>query len=107
MADSDSICIEVVYALPQRQFLERLTVAPTSTARSVLSAVQFITAHPEECAGLNIEDCPLGIFGEVINDQQVLQEGDRVEIYRPLPNDPREQRRMLAARGESMGKKTL
>jgi putative ubiquitin-RnfH superfamily antitoxin RatB of RatAB toxin-antitoxin module len=59
----------------------------------------------DECADLDAEHCPIGIFGKAVPDSRSLTEGDRVEIYRPLVNDPREQRRALAARGESMGKK--
>ena len=34
----------------------------------------------------------------------VLNEGDRVEIYRPLIADPKEVRRKRAAEGKKMGK---
>ena len=34
---------------------------------------------------------------------EVLQPGERVEIYRPLKADPKEVRRRLAAEGKTMG----
>lgn len=40
----------------------------------------------------------VGVFGERREPGSLLRDGDRVEIYRPLPLDPREMRRR-AARG--------
>jgi hypothetical protein len=40
----------------------------------------------------------LGIFGEAVADERVLQAGDRVEIYRPLQHEPREARWLQVAR---------
>ena len=37
------------------------------------------------------------MFGKVVSPQQVLEEGDRVEIYRPLIADPKEVRKARAA----------
>ena len=56
-------------------------------------------------AGLDMDSCPLGVFGREVSDGQVLIEGDRVEVYRPLPKDPREQRRELASKGMNMGRR--
>lgn len=42
----------------------------------------------------------VGVWGEECGPERGLREGDRVEIYRPLPSDPREarRRRVQAAR---------
>ena len=45
---------------------------------------------------IDARDCPLGVFGVAVADDHCLQEGDRLEIYRPLENDPLETRRRLA-----------
>jgi putative ubiquitin-RnfH superfamily antitoxin RatB of RatAB toxin-antitoxin module len=39
---------------------------------------------------------PLGVFGERVEDSYACQNGDRVEIYRPLQQDPMELRRKRA-----------
>lgn len=39
----------------------------------------------------------VGVFGKVVGAQTPLKDGDRVEIYRPLAADPKEQRRRRAA----------
>jgi len=38
----------------------------------------------------------LGVFGQTENDEYELQAGDRIEIYRPLEQDPKEWRRQRA-----------
>lgn len=44
-----------------------------------------------------------GIFGKVVEGARRLEEGDRVEILRPLPQDPKSRRRRLAREGRTMG----
>jgi putative ubiquitin-RnfH superfamily antitoxin RatB of RatAB toxin-antitoxin module len=45
-----------------------------------------------------------GIFGKVAKLDAVLNDGDRVEIYRPLIADPKEARKKRAAEGKAMKK---
>ncbi|MNP80587.1 Persistence and stress-resistance antitoxin PasI [compost metagenome] len=42
----------------------------------------------------------MGIFGKVVADPEsrAVQAGDRIEIYRPLLADPKEVRRLRAAK---------
>ncbi|MGF6670398.1 RnfH family protein [Pseudomonas monsensis] len=88
--------IEVVYAAVERQVLRTVSVAEGSTIRAAVLASGIGEAFPE----LNLADCPLGIFGKVVADPQVrlVQAGDRIEIYRPLLADPKEVRRLRAAK---------
>ena len=44
----------------------------------------------------NIGETPVGVFGERVDWSRVLEDGDRVELYRGLIADPREQRRKRA-----------
>jgi uncharacterized protein len=41
----------------------------------------------------------LGIWGVVCQPDQVVREGDRVELYRPLQVDPKEARRRRYSQG--------
>ena len=88
--------IEVVYAAVDRQVLRTVSVAEGSTIWAAVLASGIGEAFPE----LNLADCPLGIFGKVVADPQVrlVQAGDRIEIYRPLLADPKEVRRLRAAK---------
>ncbi len=90
-----SIAIEVVCATPAKQRVVRLDVPPGTTARQAVEAAGLQHEFPE----LDMARLTLGIFGEAVADERVLQAGDRVEIYRPLKNDPRELRRLQATRG--------
>ena len=88
--------VEVVYAAVDRQVLLSVTVPAGTTVRAALlkSGVGDVFAE------LNLADCPVGIFGKVIADadSRPVQAGDRIEIYRPLLADPKEVRRLRAAK---------
>lgn len=80
--------IEVVYGLPDRQALYRLQVADGTTARQAVLQSPVLKDFPD--ADIH---APIGIFGKMVKDDTVLQEFDRVELYRPLLADPKEARR--------------
>ncbi|PKA69395.1 hypothetical protein ATI02_2242 [Pseudomonas baetica] len=88
--------IEVVYAAVDRQVLRTVCVPEGSTVREAL----LKSGIGDEFPRLDLAGCPLGIFGKVIADPQVrlIQAGDRIEIYRPLLADPKEVRRLRAAK---------
>ncbi|MCP1465505.1 RnfH family protein [Pseudomonas sp. S3E17] len=88
--------IEVVYAAEDRQVLLALTVASGTSLRAAVQLSGMAMQFPE----LDLADCPLGVFGKVVPDAEVrpVQSGDRIEIYRPLLVDPKEVRRLRAAK---------
>jgi len=88
--------IEVVYAAVDRQVLRTLRVPQGTTVREAV----LKSGIGDEFSELDLSDCPLGIFGKVVADPQVrlIQSGDRIEIYRPLLADPKEVRRLRAAK---------
>jgi putative ubiquitin-RnfH superfamily antitoxin RatB of RatAB toxin-antitoxin module len=94
MSDINTIDVEVAYALPQKQALLALTVNAGTT---VLQAAQQ-SGVVEQFEDVDLENAKFGIFGKVVSPTQVLNEVDRVEIYRPLIADPKEVRKARAAR---------
>nr|WP_314565725.1 RnfH family protein [uncultured Pseudomonas sp.] len=88
--------IEVVYAAVDRQVLLVVMVPAGTSVRSAVQTSGIAVHFPE----LDLADCPLGIFGKLVADAQVraVQAGDRIEIYRPLLADPKEVRRLRAAK---------
>lgn len=88
--------IEVVYAAVDRQVLRTVSVAEGLTVRAALLKSGIEAEFPE----LDLASCPLGIFGKVVADPEVrlIQAGERIEIYRPLLADPKEVRRLRAAK---------
>ncbi|WP_339100564.1 RnfH family protein [Pseudomonas atacamensis] len=88
--------IEVVYAAVDRQVLRAISVAEGASVRAAVHASGIAAEFHE----LNLAECPLGIFGKVVADadSRPVQAGDRIEIYRPLLADPKEVRRLRAAK---------
>ncbi|MFJ2532341.1 RnfH family protein [Pseudomonas helmanticensis] len=88
--------IEVVYAAVDRQILRSVSINEGATVRAAVLASGIASEFPE----LNLAECPLGIFGKVVADpdSRVIQAGERIEIYRPLLADPKEVRRLRAAK---------
>ncbi len=86
------IAVEVAYATPERQVLQKLTLAEGSTVQDAIERSDMGAAFPE----LVIDPDMVGIFGRKVPINRVLRDGDRVEIYRPLIADPKEARRRRA-----------
>ena len=94
--------VEVVYALPGRQFVIALPLEPPGlTARAAVERSGLLAQVPELAA----QPLVLGIFGVVCDERRVLRDGDRVEIYRPLRHDPRDLRRERAANAPRKGRR--
>lgn len=86
---AETVEVEVAYAKPEVQRILSLLV-PVGT--SAVEAVR-LSGITDEFPEIDPATAPLGIFGKAISGrEQVLQERDRVEIYRPLLNDPKVQR---------------
>jgi hypothetical protein len=93
-----AIVVEVACAMPDRQILLRLPVPAGTT----MSEAVRISGILQQCPEIDAETATLGIFSRIEKApaRRVLQEGDRVEIYRPLLIDPMEARRARAARAK-------
>lgn len=94
------INIEVVLATADRQVLAAIEVGAGATVADVISESRLHLEFPE----LPIEDLEVGVWGKPVARDHVVNDGDRVEVYRPLRIDPREARRQLARIGRTMGK---
>ncbi|MCW4153565.1 RnfH family protein [Halomonas sp. 18H] len=91
------IQVEVAYALPSRQRIITLSVPAGTTAREAVQQAD-LPSHFPEVSPSDFAQAPLGLFGKALNDpHQVLREGDRVEVYRPLKIDPKSARLARAA----------
>jgi hypothetical protein len=87
---SDSIGVEVVYALPERQWSATLELPAGASIADALAAVATMSGF----RALDLASVSVGIWGRVVTDRsRPLTDGDRLEIYRPLLVEP-----MLARR---------
>lgn len=100
MGSEQILTVEVVYATPREQVLESLNVAPGATVEDAIRQSGLLGRFPDIDLGVN----RVGIFGKVAKLDATLNDGDRVEIYRPLIADPKEARKRRAAEGKSMKK---
>lgn len=90
------MAIEIAYALPDKQVLLALEVPVGTTARQAVLLADLARSFTQ----LDPSVCPLGIHGRLLAhpEERLLEEGDRVELYRPLLADPKEVRKRRAAR---------
>jgi putative ubiquitin-RnfH superfamily antitoxin RatB of RatAB toxin-antitoxin module len=93
MAPSDWIDVELVCAWPERAHIYKARVPRGTTAGELLGQSRVLERFPQ----LRTEGPALGVFGRKIEPAYLLESGDRVEVLRPLINDPRESRRRRAA----------
>jgi len=91
--------VELVFAVRERQRLIQLTMPQGSDVRQAIDRSGIAVQFPQ----FDFAALQAGIWGRPVQQDQVLRDGDRVEIYRPLLIDPREARRKLAAEGRLMG----
>jgi putative ubiquitin-RnfH superfamily antitoxin RatB of RatAB toxin-antitoxin module len=88
----------VAFALPMRQFLWAVEVPLAATVAEVLQQARVQAVARGEDGQVPWDSDALGIFGEPCRRDEVPRDGDRVEIYRPLINDPRVSRRARVRR---------
>jgi putative ubiquitin-RnfH superfamily antitoxin RatB of RatAB toxin-antitoxin module len=100
VTDEGSIRVEVAYAKQDKQALIELDVAPGSTVQEAINRSGILERFPE----IDLNENKVGIFGKLARLDTQLNKGDRVEIYRPLIADPKEQRKKRAAEGKQMKK---
>lgn len=97
-----SINIEVAYALPDKQVIRAVNVDVGTTVGAAIVQSGIMMDFPE--LDQKLEDAKVGIFGKATAMTAILNDSDRVEIYRPLIADPKEVRRKRAAEGKKMKK---
>jgi putative ubiquitin-RnfH superfamily antitoxin RatB of RatAB toxin-antitoxin module len=86
------ILITVMYATREHIWSVNLDLAPGSSVEEAIKKSGFLVAFPEQ--QLELLNC--GIFGRRVSLNQLLQEGDRIEVYRNLFFDPKQSRRRRA-----------
>ncbi|ETT02436.1 RnfH family protein [Providencia alcalifaciens] len=94
------INIEVTYALPEKQFLLPVKVAEGTTIEDAIIASGILTLRSD----IDLKQNKVGIYSRPAKLGDVVQEGDRIEIYRPLIADPKELRRKRAEKSKENNK---
>ena len=84
--------ITVAYCAPGCEDIAELTLPVGATVSDAIRASGVLDRRPEIAAGAP----DVGIWGRACAMTQRLEDGDRVELYRPLTVDPKEARRVRA-----------
>lgn len=107
MKMSNEIEIEVAFAGETKQAIIALRVKTGCTVREaiIISDIlnQFAELRPFT-QSLDALAGQLGIFGKSVALDISLKAGDRVEIYRVLPHDPKMARRSRAAKADKIAR---
>lgn len=85
--------VEVAYARADLQVLVAIEIEDGADVRTAIERSGLLARFPE----IDIDCSKVGIFSQPCNLDRTLNEGDRVEIYRPLRADPQQLRRSRAA----------
>ncbi len=89
---TESISIQIVYALPEQVWIQELTVPVGSTLEFALLQIDVLQ-FPHS---MKIDSQHLAVFGQKAKLSDALHEFDRIEILRPLLQDPKDNRRQRA-----------
>lgn len=90
------IRVEVVYALPERQYLRTVKLEEGSSVEQAVKASGLLELRSD----IDLKHNKLGIYSRPVKLADTVSDGDRIEIYRPLIADPKELRRIRAERSK-------
>lgn len=94
------IKVEIIYALPDTATSLSIEVAEGTTAEQAV----LQSGIAEKCPEIDLTNLTLGVWNRTVKSHQVLKEGDRIEIYRPLIADPKAARRQRAEKAKEEGR---
>jgi putative ubiquitin-RnfH superfamily antitoxin RatB of RatAB toxin-antitoxin module len=76
--------VGVAYAKAAQQVWTNVEVPEGATIRDAIAASGILNKFPE----IDLETQKVGIFGKLSDIDSAVDDGDRVEIYRPITADP-------------------
>ncbi|XQW86059.1 RnfH family protein [Thalassotalea piscium] len=97
---AEQIQVEVVYGLPHKQEILTISVNPGTTIEQAIEASDIQSIFNE----IDLSVHNVGIWNRSAKLTDVVTEGDRIEIYRPLIADPKEVRKRRAEKAKLEGR---
>ncbi len=89
----EQINIKIAYAYPHSHYLKSFTLDAGTTVQTAILQSGILSQYTD----IDLRQNKVGIFARPVKLTDVLKDGDRIEIYRPLLADPKEIRRKRAA----------
>lgn len=96
----DLIQVEVAYALPHEQVVLRVDVPAGATVRDAVTQSGLLGRYPD----ISLDQNRVGIYARLVSPDEAVNDGDRVEVYRPLQADPKAARRAKAIKDDAATK---
>lgn len=97
---ANNINIEVVYGTPERQKILNISVPPETTVEKAIELSGMQRYFPD----MTVEKDRVGIWNRSCKLTDIVKQHDRIEIYRPLIADPKENRRRRAELAKKEGR---
>ncbi len=88
----ETVAIEVVFAVPEKQQVIPLEVPPGTLIRDAVRLSCIESHFPNH----DLSNLPVGVWMEVKPETYVVQSGDRIQIYRSLITNAKDARRRRA-----------
>jgi putative ubiquitin-RnfH superfamily antitoxin RatB of RatAB toxin-antitoxin module len=101
MDEPATIEVQVVLAEESSQSRVDLDLPAGTTAWQAVEASGLLAGRID----LDPARLAVAIFGTLVGRGQLLENGDRLEILRPLHEDPKTRRRRAAREGRSVGRR--
>lgn len=90
--DKNLITVEVVYANAKHSKIIKVQLESTATIHDAIIKSNIQSYFKE----INLAKNPVGIFSRIVSLHDRLHDGDRIEIYRSLIAEPKQQRKIKA-----------
>ena len=84
--------VEVAFATPNKQLVIEVTLTAGDLVEQVIERSGILNKFPE----IDLSIMKLGMFGKLCKLDKRVERGDRIEIYRPLLQNPMDARRSRA-----------
>ena len=94
------VTIEVVYGVPHKQKILTLWVADDSTVEQAILESGIMALFPE----IDLKVNKVGVWNKAVKLSEVVNDLDRIEVYRPLIADPKDVRKRRAEKAKLEGR---
>ncbi|UTP72450.1 RnfH family protein [Alteromonas sp. LMIT006] len=92
--------VEVVYGTPDKQEIVTVEVPAETSVEECITQSNIQHIFPE----IDLSENKVGIWNRACRLKDMVKDGDRIEIYRPLIADPKEVRRLRAEKAKAEGR---
>lgn len=87
MSNKNRVNATVCYVTAEKEVIRPVLLPPNSTMRHALTTSGILLMCPEIDLDKNLDKIRIGVYGRFCALDQLVTEGDRIEIYRPVtPN---------------------